>query len=333
MLAIARGKDAIRISVLITTCTHEARVTVFTRTSSMAKRLIRWRKKIRHGADCHSDHELLVCDIQVRLKRLPKAQVLVRFDFATINDEYMVRVPNRFETLLASDLEELTPCELWDKGKNILKDVANATIIKSRKNHKKWIMKATLKVVERRKEIKAKGIDYQVDLVKYKQQHKIVQRMMRKDIEKYINEQYQRIEEKSINNSLKHLYQGVKSLTKKFKPTIDTVKSDGKILNESHEIKDKWKQYCSSLFKKNDTITTMSRLEDRLFANTEDTEPPPLYSEVEKAIRELKNNKNPGCDDIAVELIKKGGENVTCFFHKLYTAIWISKKWPDDWVK
>lgn len=58
-----------------------------------------------------------------------------------------------------------------------------------------------------------------------------------------------------------------------------------------------------------------------------------MYSEVEKAIRELKNNKNPGCDDIAVELIKKGGENVTCFFHKLCTAIWISKKWPDDWVK
>lgn len=159
-------------------------------------------------------------------------------------------------------MEELTPSELWDKGKNILKDVANATVIKSRKNHKKWNTKATLKEVEIRKEIKAKGIDSQVDLVKYKQQHKTVQRMMRKDKEKYINEQCQRIEEKSISNSLKDLYQSVKSLTKKFKPTIDTVKSDGKILYESHEIKDRWKQCCSSLYKKNDTITTMSRLED-----------------------------------------------------------------------
>jgi len=47
-----------------------------------------------------------------------------------------------------------------------------------------------------------------------------VQRMMRTDKEKYINEQCEHIENKSITNSIQDLYQGVKNLTNKFKPQL-----------------------------------------------------------------------------------------------------------------
>ena len=50
--------------------------------------------------------------------------------------------------------------------------------------------------------------------------------MMRKDKDRFINEQCQRIEEKFITNSVRDLYAGVKSLTSKFRPSIDTVKDD-----------------------------------------------------------------------------------------------------------
>ena len=62
----------------------------------------------------------------------------------------------------------------------------------------------------------------------------------------------------------------------------------------------------------------------------EENEPPPLFSEVDKAVKELKNNKSPDCDEIVAELVKRGGEKVTGFFHKLCTSIGISKQWPDD---
>ena len=60
-------------------------------------------------------------------------------------------------------------------------------------------------------------------------------------------------------------------------------------------------------------------------------EPSPLYSEIEHAIKETKSNKSPGIDDIPIELIKEGGENVTNFFHRLITIIWETKDWPKDW--
>ena len=66
--------------------------------------------------------------------------------------------------------------------------------------------------------------------------------LKRKDKEKFINEQCQHIEENSITHSLKDLYQGVRRLTRKFNPRIDTVKyEDVTVLCESDEVKQRRK--------------------------------------------------------------------------------------------
>ena len=58
-------------------------------------------------------------------------------------------------------------------------------------------------------------------------------KLMRKDKEKFINKQCQHLEENLIANSSKDVYQGVRRLTRKFNPRIDTVKDeDGTILYE-----------------------------------------------------------------------------------------------------
>ena len=153
--------------------------------------------------------------------------------------------------------------------------------------------------------------------------------MIRQDKEKYLNEQCQKVEHCSINNTTKELYQGVRNITRKFKPMVDTIKSeDGLVLCDGKEVKDRWNQYCSNLYKKNEDLTTTSIVLDE----SED-EPPLLLEEVRKAIKELKNDKSPGIDEVTAELIKNGGENVEYFFYKLCTKIWSERRWPEDWVK
>ena len=74
-------------------------------------------------------------------------------------------------------------------------------------------------------------------------------------------------------------------MTSKFKPSIDTVKEDdGTILCESEEVKRRWQEYCTKLYQKNCDVD-----EPQLppFVDPKE-EPPPLYSEVEKAIKELR---------------------------------------------
>ena len=119
------------------------------------------------------------------------------------------------------------------------------------------------------------------------------------------------------------LYQGVKGLTRKFNPRSDTVKADDEtILCENDEVKQRWKQYYCHVYKKNETI--FEKEPTSSYDNI--VEPAPLYSEVENAISELKNNKSPGIDEVVAELIKDGGNQMITFFHKLCIAIWMKKE-------
>ena len=51
-----------------------------------------------------------------------------------------------------------------------------------------------------------------------------------------------------------------------------------------------------------------------------------------EAIKNLKNGKSPGIDEITAELIKNGGPHVEAFYHNLCSKIWKEKVWPTDWM-
>ena len=113
------------------------------------------------------------------------------------------------------------------------------------------ISNETINEVEKRRKLKAKDLSDSVNVTEYNKQNALVQQMMGKDKENYINEQCKCIEDNSITNSVEDLYQGVKNLANKFKPTIDTIKDEnGKILGEAEEVKERWVHYSTDLHKK-----------------------------------------------------------------------------------
>ena len=52
--------------------------------------------KIRSGADCGSDHELIIAKFRVKLKNKGNTTRLFRFDLNHIPYNYIVEVTNRF---------------------------------------------------------------------------------------------------------------------------------------------------------------------------------------------------------------------------------------------
>ena len=55
--------------------------------------------KTRPGADCGSDHELLIAKFRLKLKKAGKATRPFRFDLNQIPYNYTVEVTNRFKGL------------------------------------------------------------------------------------------------------------------------------------------------------------------------------------------------------------------------------------------
>ena len=66
--------------------------------------------KIKPGADCGSDHQLLIAKFRLKLKKVGKTTRPLRYDLNQIPYDYTVEVTNRFKGL---DLIDRVPEKLW----------------------------------------------------------------------------------------------------------------------------------------------------------------------------------------------------------------------------
>ena len=67
------------------------------------------QQKTRRGADCGSDHELLITKFRLKLKKTGKTVRPCRYDLKQIPYDYTEEVSNRFKGL---DLTDRVPDEL-----------------------------------------------------------------------------------------------------------------------------------------------------------------------------------------------------------------------------
>ena len=82
----------------------------------------RWRSSIqsattRLGADCGSDHELLIAKFRLKLKKVGKTTRPSSYDLNQIPYNYTVEVTNRFKGLALIDR---VPEELWTEVCDII---------------------------------------------------------------------------------------------------------------------------------------------------------------------------------------------------------------------
>ena len=86
--------------------------------------------KTRPGADCGSDHELLIAKFRLKLKKVGKTTRSFSYDLNQIPYNYTVEVRNRFKGL---DLIDRVPDELWSEVHDILQETRIKTIPKKKK--------------------------------------------------------------------------------------------------------------------------------------------------------------------------------------------------------
>ena len=104
--------------------------------------------KTRPGADCGSDHELLIAKFRLKLKKVEKTTRPFRYDLNQIPYNYTVEVTNRFKGL---DMIDRVPEELWTEVRVIVQEAVIKTIPKKKKCTKaKWLSEEALQTVEKR---------------------------------------------------------------------------------------------------------------------------------------------------------------------------------------
>ena len=94
----------------------------------------RWRSSIqstktRPGADCGSDHELLIAKLRLKLKKVEKTTRPFRYDLNQIPYDYTAEVRNRFKGL---DLIDRVPDKLCMEVCDTVQETGIKTIPKKK---------------------------------------------------------------------------------------------------------------------------------------------------------------------------------------------------------
>ena len=120
------------------------------------KALYSQQQKKRPGADCGSDHELLIAKFRLKLKKVGKTTRPFRYDLNQIHYIYVVEVRNRFKGL---DLIDRVPDELWMEVHDIVQETGIKTIPMEKNCKKaKWLSGEALQIAVKRREAKSKGV-------------------------------------------------------------------------------------------------------------------------------------------------------------------------------
>ena len=110
--------------------------------------------KTRPGADCGSDHELLMAKFRHKLKKIGKTTRPLRYDLNQIPYDYTVELSNRFKGL---DLIDRGPDELRTEVHDIVQETGLKTIFMEKKCKKAiWLSGEALQIAVKRRETKSK---------------------------------------------------------------------------------------------------------------------------------------------------------------------------------
>ena len=182
----------------------------------------RWRSsteiaKTRPGADCGSDHELLIAKFRLKLKKVGKTTRPFRYDLNQIPYDYTMEVRNRFKGL---DLIDRVPDELWTEVHDVVQETGIKTIPKKNKSKKaKWLSEEALQIAVKRREVKSKG-----EKERYTHLNAEFQRIARRDKKAFLSDQCKEIEGKNRMGKTRDLFKKIRDTKGKFHAKMSTTK-------------------------------------------------------------------------------------------------------------
>ena len=279
------------------------------------------------GADIGSDHDLVLCNLKLKLCIRKRAIMnRIRFDLdklenATTVNDYKVKLDIELSQVKINENDITETCNMVEKAILL---TAEKTIRKYRKKKQPWITHNILDLCDDRRKLKAltKVKPVKPELKdKYRQINIRIRNLMKEAKETWI-QSICRVTSTSINEEMakgranKKAYQTLKILTKTtIRKTMIILDKDNKPVTENIELIKTWTEYCKDLY--NFKIKPDNNLLKPNIMNNNEESLPILESEVCNASLTLKNGKSPGPYNIPGELLKHGGESLI----KIFTTI------------
>ena len=107
------------------------------------------------------------------------------------------------------------------------------------------------------------------------------------------------------------------------------LKTQGNRIVDQKQVLKIWENYVTELYDRPNRLETLE-VEPEDEVDTDENGPYILQSEVEKAIKEMRDRKATGDDDVPEDVLKLLGEGGLKILTKLINTIYETRQWPKD---
>lgn len=276
------------------------------------------------GADVPSDHVLLIAVLKLTLAKQRKRTTQRRIALEKMHDpmiktEVSEEINTQLQTITSNTAEE--PTQSWTKVMDIItKSMEDKLGYKTRNKKQKWMTDEILLLMDERRKYKneAQGNKY-----------KIIQTLIRSKIRIAKNEWLKRecaeMEQLQNQHDDFNLHKKLKETAGIYRKTQTniTTNNNNQLVLESREKIDVWEKYIEKLF-----------YDERppIEKTNASTDPSITKDEIEKAIRNSKNNKANGPDEIPSEILKLLDKRGITVLHKIFNTIYETGQYPKQWL-
>ena len=295
--------------------------------------------RVYRGADWGIDHYLVVSTNRLKLRRVTKPSPRRKLAVDHLKDEatkntFCTNLQNRLETLADTHRQEretgIDVEELWCTIRVAFTQTGEETLGYARYKRKEWISPGSWKLIDDRKELKRKVMSAQqsekAEIQKsYARKNGEVKRSVKQDKRTYIDGKEEEAELAASKGDGRAFYRITKELSGRTYPPSKPVKnSNGEILTERADQLARWAGDFAGILNPPRMLPNQAT---ELQINLNE----PTTVEIRAAIKELKNNKAAGPDDVAAELLKADTATTTNILYPLFKEIWRTQKMPRDW--
>ena len=292
----------------------------------------RYRNSVKNagtlnGADIDSDHNLLVADIETKLKRVKRKVVRkVKWNLEKLKEdraEVTAMMEQKFDRL--KDNTEVT----WEAVKEVLIDTLENDVGKIDVQPKKpWITQEMLEKMRERRKYKNR------DEVEYRRLNNALRRETDEARKKYIEEMCDEIMELERLGRYDLMYQKMKGLEWKDRTggsKFGIENSAGQFISDQNEMLAIWEEYIEKLYDREHRPDDIE-IEDESEVDEDEKGPSILQCEVEKAIKDMKRGKATGDDNIPADILKILGDLGMKNLTKMINHIYETGEWPEDFL-
>ena len=192
-----------------------------------------------------------------------------------------------------------------------------------------WNRRAKKRMVDDAKSSRQKALKKE----EYQKLDKKVKSSLRKDKREWANNIAQGAEDAARQGQMKGVYEATRKLCNESPKRVDMVKDrEGKLLSKEDEVRKRWKEHFMEVLNRPDPETVAEVVGDSDI-NEEIEEGPVSKLEIKNAIKDMKNGKAAGIDNITVEMMKAKIDTTVDVLHDLLSLIWEEERVPEDWCK